>query len=827
MRKLILTESVTKIYFVHILFLWILCGHIPSFAQSFSVSGTVKDVSGQPVPFASVYVQDRQLGVTANDSGQYALTLQAGTHQLVFKSIGYRRQVKSLELHADRRMDVILEPETLHLEEVTVTAGGEDPAYAIIRKAIERRKAHLEQERDYSVKAYVKGLQRVDKAPEKFFGLDVESALELDSSRKGIVYLSETESDLHVKDRHTYKEVIYSSKVAGDDQGFSFNQASEMRFSFYRNLLLDELNGRGFVSPVADNALFYYRYRLEGSFEENGYTVNKIAVIPRRGHDPVFRGTIYIMDNNWRFHSLDLTLTKETQLEFVDSLNIRQTFVPVADGLWMPSGKHLLFSIKVLKFAVSGYFLAVYSDYRMPRQFEDGFFTNEVVRIEKGSNEKDSLYWQQARPVQLTNEEAKGYHRKDSMAVLKKSEHYLDSLDAETNRFTIGKLIFAGYTRYNRFHKQTHRVSPLLFGLQFNTVEGAVLDMGYTYRKEISGKRSYSVNPRFRYGFSNRHFNANIGVNYKYSPLHQAEVGFRGGTEVADFNERMPVNPLVNSIYTLALGENIKKIYEKRFAALHTTRELMNGLTVRAEISYASRLPLVNTNYYSFRKEEDRKFTANDPLTEAGNRPAFEAHQAFTWKLQADVVFDQQYKTLPDERWRLGSRYPALSLLYRKGLPWAGSDIDYDMIALRVYDRSLKLGLLGNSAFSIGGGGFPNRAGMYYMDNRFFSGNVDIFAGLGFGGFYLLDNYTAFSEKYFLEGHFEHNFEGFILNKVPLLRRLKLQEIIGVNYLRTESLKNYGELFLGVQKVMFRAGWAVSRNPDGTFSNGFRIGLGL
>src|SRR5690606_20862043 len=121
---------------------------------------------------------------------------------------------------------------------------------------------HLEQEANYAVDAYVKGLQRMEQAPEKFLGMDVQSALELDSNNRGIVYLSETTSELFVRDRKTRKEVIYSSKVAGDANGFSFNEASQMTFSFYENLLLSELNNRGFVSPLADNALFYYRYRL-------------------------------------------------------------------------------------------------------------------------------------------------------------------------------------------------------------------------------------------------------------------------------------------------------------------------------------------------------------------------------------------------------------------------------------------------------------------------------------------------------------------------------------------------------------------------------------
>ncbi|QEC54065.1 carboxypeptidase-like protein [Anseongella ginsenosidimutans] len=796
-------------------------------AQTYSVAGTVSDSLGEPVPFASVFVSGSSRGVTANENGFYMLRLGKGDWKLLFKSIGYRQETRPLSLSSDTVLDVRLSQERLRLETVAVTASREDPAYAIIRKAIARRQTHLRQEQNYAADVYIKGLQRMEDAPEKFLGMDVRNALELDSNNQGIVYLSESQSELFVKDPDTYKEIVYSSKVAGDNSGFSFNEASEMLFSFYQNLLLRDLNNRGFVSPVADNALFYYRYRLEGTFEESGYLVNKIAVIPRRRHDPVFRGHIYIMENNWRIHSLDLTLTRDAQLNFVDSLNIKQTFRETGDSLWMPATKRLRYGIKLLKFHLTGYFLGVFDNYRMPVEFEEGFFNNEVVRIEKGANEKDSAYWAADRPVPLTGEEREGYHEKDSIARLKETEAYLDSLDAKNNRFKIGKFIFPGYVYNDRFHKQSHHISPLLLGLQFNTVEGAALEMAYRYRKELEDGRSWSVSPRLRYGFSNHHFNPSAEAEYHYSPLHQASVGLRGGSEVADFNAHSPVNALVNSIFTLAAGRNLKKIYERRFLELFAGREVWNGLTLHTEIGYARRLPLVNTNYYSFRKEEDRRFEANDPLKEEGNAPAFAAHNALSWKVQADIVFGQQYKTLPDERWRLGSPWPRLRLSYTKGIPLAGSEVDYDVLSLSVYDRRVNLGLYGQSAFSLGGGGFLNNRSLYYMDAHQFSGNTDIYAGLNFDRFYLLGNYSAFSTDYFLEGHFEHNLEGFLLNKVPLLRQLKLRETVGVNYLYTENLQHYWELFLGVQKIGLKAGWAFSWGPDGKMSNGLRIGLGL
>src|SRR3546814_13193 len=229
--------------------------------------------------------------------------------------------------------------------------------------------------------------------------------------------------------------------------------------------------------------------------------------MPRRRNDPVFRGYIYIMDDNWRIHSLNLTLFKNTQLNIVDSLNIQQTFLETADPdpgswesvpgsgqkSWMPASMRFQYGIKLLKFRLSGYFLAVYDHYQKPMAFEDDFFSNEIVLVEEGANKKDSAYWTTRRPVPLTDEEREGYHEKDSIARLKESESYLDSVDAENNRFKPGKFFFPGYVYTDRYHKRSYRISPLLGGVKFNTVEGLAVEMALHSNQKLEDGRSWWV----------------------------------------------------------------------------------------------------------------------------------------------------------------------------------------------------------------------------------------------------------------------------------------------------------------------------------------------
>ena len=111
---------------------------------------------------------------------------------------------------------------------------------------------------------------------------------------------------------------MISSKVSGSNQAFSFNRASDVKVNFYENMeTWDGLSNRPFISPIADNALFYYNYKLVGTtVNENGETINKIQVTPRREYDPTFEGYIYIIEDSWRLYSVDLYMTKRANINF-------------------------------------------------------------------------------------------------------------------------------------------------------------------------------------------------------------------------------------------------------------------------------------------------------------------------------------------------------------------------------------------------------------------------------------------------------------------------------------------------------------------------------
>ena len=535
------------------LFTYILISNV-AFCQIFSVSGKISDDKNQALPFSTVLIKGTTQGTNANADGFYFLKLQPGTYELIFQYVGYKKKIEKLIVEGNLSKNVELVPESYELKEVVIK-DGEDPAYAVIRQAIKKRKFYLNEVEAFTCKAYIKGLQRLVNFPKKMIKLlnaMNTSGEKIDSTLLGVVYLSESETKYHFRKPNDEKEIMYSSRVSGNNKAFSFNQVSDMKFSVYENLIsLNGLSDRPFISPINDNAFLSYRYKLLGTTFEDGKMLNKIEIIPKRKTDPCFQGIIYIQENTWRVHSADVYLTKESKINFIDTLYIKQLNAPVNDSIWMPTGLSMLFNFRVFGFVGDGYFNAVFSDYDMHPVFPKKFFKNEVAKVEVGSNKKDSAYWDQSRPVPLTNEEQTDYRKKDSIGKIKNSERYKDSLDKIGNKVTFSDLIL-GYSFNKTAKRFSLKTSGLLTsGIQYNTVEGVNASIKVDMTKRYENNRYHNLAATARYGFSNYLWGGTINWKYLHKPEKFESINIKVGTSALQFNGNAPINATMNTSYTL------------------------------------------------------------------------------------------------------------------------------------------------------------------------------------------------------------------------------------------------------------------------------------
>jgi hypothetical protein len=802
---------------------------IPTFAQQVNVSGKVTDDTGKPVPFASVYIQNTTQGASANSEGDYSLQLKPGQYVIQYKAVGYKQETHRADLSQSKVINVTLRTEIYELQAVSITGNGEDPAYAIIRKAIKKRKTYLNEVKAYTCDVYIKGLQKLLDAPKKFLGRDINQIareIGLDSNRRGIVYLSESESRYSFMYPDKVHEEMISSKVSGSNRAFSFNRASDLKVNFYENYeIWQGISLRPLISPIADNALFYYKYKLIGESVENGKTVNKIQVTPRREHDPCFEGYIYIQDDSWRLVGLDLLITKKANISLADSIKINQQFVPVSNKAWMTSTIRFDFTGGLLGFKLGGYFISVYKNYDLNPAFNKKDF-NEVLRITKEVNKKDTAYWEQERPIPLTGEERTDYKKKDVLAKKRESKPYLDSLDRVHNKFRTAGLLFGGINLRDRYKKEYYHFDAIPNTLLFNTVQGVAFNYKASYIKMIDtvNNRFLRLGANVGYGFSDHILNGGIDATI---PVDQFTLGLSAGSDIVDMNNLQPISTLSNTVHGLFVRENYQKLYQKQFVSASLYRRITGGWVATGSAEWANRNWLPNTSAFTF-SHNSRVYTSNNPLLPGQDVPLFPENQSFKIALRTTYDFSNQYETYPNGRRYLPSPYPTIGLSFTKGFKNVlSSDVDYDLLTADISKSDISMGVYGKSSFYIGAGKFLTANSLFYPDYNQFRGNEGVFYRGGISSFLLLNYYTYSTRTEFLEAHFEHNFSGFITNKIPIIRKLKLQELLHVNYLTTPELKNYYEVGVGVQYLNIKLLYGTSYNSGSNIHSAIRVGISL
>ncbi|MVN23248.1 DUF5686 family protein [Mucilaginibacter arboris] len=810
-----------------LLFVCLLLFPVLAFAQQAEVTGTITDSTGKRLPFSAVFAEHTTLGTLANERGFYRLRLAPGTYTLIYRLIGQKQSSVKLNLKQDTVIDIKLAPEIYHLKEALVT--DEDPAYAIIRKAIAKRQFYRKQVDGYSCNVYLKGVQKLVSGPKRYLKDNVIKALSLNKNGSSIVYESEASSQFNFSRPNKVKEVLLASRTAGDHASLSFNRALDIKTDFYDNLVhWDALSNRSFVSPIASNALAFYRYKLVGSFTENGRLVRKIEVIAKRKSDPTFNGYIYIVDGIWRIHSLDLKLYKLANINFVDSLRLTQQYFPVIGDVWQPSSVRFYYRGKVLGFVFSGYYEGVYTDYRINPNFAPDFFNKQVMEIPKEASKRDSVYWNNNRPVPLTQQEEIYYYNKDSLGRKRQSIQYLDSAKKVNNTFLFVPWVLNGYTIKNRNATQTYNIQSPKDIVFYNSVEGWGVNVAPRYKRFATNGKTLDIRPIVRYAFGLKLLNANVYASYRYNPMKQASIYGKVGTDFLDLNNSGTVSLFLNTLSNLFTEHNLLKLYQSKFIQGGTQGEVENGILLNGLLEYADRRSLNNLSTKS--GKDSTQVTprygfppqSNNPLDPGSDVPLFPRYRALSFSGSATFTFNQQYTMRPDGKYIEPSLYPRVRVNYRKGFPILGSDVNYDFLSVDVFQDRFRMGILGYSSYYFSAGSFLNYKSLYYPDYKQFRGGLPFVFDSSLGSFHYLNYYLYSTNRNYLEGHFEHDFGGYLLNRLPFIRKLRLEEIVGGSFLTQRILPNYHEFYFGIKKLLVRFDYGFAFNGNQKIYQGFR-----
>jgi hypothetical protein len=361
----------------------------------------------------------------------------------------------------------------------------------------------------------------------------------------------------------------------------------------------------------------------------------------------------------------------------------------------------------------------------------------------------------------------------------------------------------------------------------------------------FENKQRLSVNSSLKYSFTSNTFNGYLSAYYRFDNFHYQYVRLSGGKYVFQYARPGPISDFINSIYTLFLKENYAKYFRKEFVKAVYGRELFNGLDLFLSTQYSQREALVNKTDYSLIKYPDKEFISNNPQNKIDDSPAFASNNALIFDIGFIIKFKQKYAIYPERKERYSSKYPVLRLNYRGGTNVSGVEMSFNQWEVEVFDN-ISFKQFGSSSLSVSAGGFFGKKNIYFLDYKHFNGNQTIFMAqanssftIGPGGsvfnrrgnnsFQALDYYSHSTGNNYFQTHYEHHFNGWIINKLPLIRKTKVQVVGGVNFLYTTEMKEYTEFFAGMEHIfkILRVDFVTKYSKSSGIKPEVRIGTGF
>ncbi len=405
--------------------------------------------TGEPVPSAIVRVAGTSKGTITNLDGTYLISLPSGDYTLIYSHVGYQSDSASVRLTGNIHEDVNLEPADILLPEIVSVA--EDPAYAIIRKAIAKKHEWEKLLKSYSFKAFTRLI------------------IYRDTSLAGI---TESYTDGYWQEGDSLHEVVTQKRETKNLPEAGLIPSVGEIVNFTDDVI--EFVGYKFVGPIAENALDYYKYKLLRTFRKNGVEVYEIEVIPDSRLIPLFSGRISIADSSFAVMGIDFHPNEAFHIPFISDLklNFAQHYSLYENRFWMPTNIITELGMKIQLLGMSLPRLSINEvsdiyDYNLNNQIADSIFKKPTLIIDSSSTTFDSTFWSSHEVLPLTVTEQKAYKTLDSTQTLAKQ---FKPTGATATLFGQGGIFsFFNYV-----------------DVRFNRVEGLFLGGKYTYS---SGKK--------------------------------------------------------------------------------------------------------------------------------------------------------------------------------------------------------------------------------------------------------------------------------------------------------------------------------------------------
>ncbi len=316
------------------------------------IKGRITNQSGEPVAYATVYIQELKQGTTANTRGDYEIKIPQGKYMVTYQSLGFSPVFYDVTM-SDQTIikDVVLPMQYYEIPEVRITATGEDPAYDIMRKAIGMAPYYLNNISYYKADVYIKGNVIFNKIPKLIQKQMTISTRNKDGTegktmriKEGDLFMLESFNEIEFTAPDRYVQKVISVNSTLPDLGDNVSPMDLILASFYEPLIADIA-----ISPLSPQAFSHYKFKYLGASPQGNYVISKIQVIPKVKSQQLFEGTIFIIEDLWCLQSVDLTNDN-----LAGKIKIQQLYIPVQDDIWMPVSHKFVINIGIVGVRADG-----------------------------------------------------------------------------------------------------------------------------------------------------------------------------------------------------------------------------------------------------------------------------------------------------------------------------------------------------------------------------------------------------------------------------------------------------------------------------------------
>ncbi|BFP39977.1 DUF5686 family protein [Flavobacteriaceae bacterium GF1] len=743
-----------------------------SYSQT-KVGGIVVDESGDPVAFANVLFKNSSEGAITNDNGRFYFESDNDYDVLIISFIGYETQELELKGSVNQNLRIVLQESTEQLNEVVIYVGKQskknNPAIDILKKIWAKK-------RENGVRMFKS--YEYDKYEKVEFDLNtIDSALIKSRLFKGLEFMFENLDTSRITGK-TYLPMFLnevSSKIYGDNglglekedvlgnksSGFGGNQAITAfvedlysDYNIYDNYL--KFFDKSFTSPLSKTGVDVYNYVLSDStFIDNKWCYN-IIYYPRRKNELTFKGDFWVNDTTFAIKKINMEVVKSANINWVKEIYIEQDFNVVNDSVFLLKRDYMLtdfaFSKKETSRGVYGKRTTVFDNYQFNLDRPKDFYKAESDPYDPRVFSRDSIFWRNARLEKLNDDEAGIFKLLDTLKTVPKFRTYYD----------IVSILGSGYIEIDKWDLD---IGDIYSTFGFNDAEGIRLRAGA--RTFFGQNDTWRLEGYMAYGFEDKKFKHGFSGKFLLDRKNRLILsgGNRRDIEQLGISLTSTTDVLGRSIASSALvtvGNN-NRLSNINLSVLALEMEPVKNLRFRVGGSFrtlSSALP------------EDFSLDYVDPSSPTGI-----SSEVKQFDINTTLIYTPNRRTIGYgvERKDVNENYSTLVLNYTKGSEgFLESDFNYQRLQFS-YIQPWQLGGFGRLRSTVELGKTFGEVPLGLLS--VIPGNQTLFSL--YNTFPNLDFYEFVTDTY-ATVHLEHNFNGRLFSRIPLLRKLNLREIVGV-----------------------------------------------